>query len=251
MKKHLILVGLTAVSIFLSTQGLAFAHMRDYIFNQGYHTTRKGEFEVELHHDFNMPNTESDSTFNSLHQVELEYGITNRLQLSYYEVYKWDRTDDWQRDAFKVEAKYRFLESGELPVDIALYGEYKNPNGRQDSASDELEGKLILSRDFGPWNVIANLITERKINEHEDLQWEYTAGISYALNPKLRLGLELKETLGDQGEFGIHRKGHELQLMPVIAASLTPHSRILFGPAIGLTRAADDLQLTSIVEIEF
>ena len=239
MKRQLTVIGLAAFSIVLITQGRASAHMRDYIFNQGYHTTRKGEFEVELYNDLNMPDTEQSGTYNSLHQVELEYGITNRLQLAYYEVYKWDRTDDWQRDDFKIEGKYRFLESGELPVDIALYGEYKNPNGRNEAASDELEGKLILSRDFGPWNVIANLITERKINEHENLQWEYTAGISRALNPKIRLGLEVKET------------SHELQLMPVIAANLTPHSRILFGPAFGLTRASDDLQLKSIVEIEF
>ncbi len=252
MNRQLIFIMLAAVSIFLFTgEGRAFAHMRDYIFNQEYYTTRKGEFEVELYNDFNMPEARKSATYNSLHQVEVEYGITNRLQLAYYEVFKWNRTDDWQRDALKIEAKYRFLESGELPVDVALYGEYKNPNGRQDSASDELEGKLILSRDFGQWNIIANLITERKINEHEDLQWSYTAGVSYALNPKVRLGLELKETLGDQGEFGIHRKDHQLQLMPVIATSFTPHSRILFGPAIGLTRAADDLQLKSIVEIEF
>ena len=237
-------------SIFLG-EAPAFAHMRDYLFNQGYHTPHKGEFEVELYNDFNMPNTEKDATFDSRHQVELEYGVTNRLQLAYYEVYKWNRTDDFERDSFKIETKYRFLESGELPVDIALYGEYKNPNGREKSASDELEGKLIFSRDFGPWNIVANLITERKINEHEDLQWGYTAGASYAVNPKIRLGLEIKETLGDQGEFGIRRKSHELQLMPTIAASLTPHSRILFGTAVGLTHAADDLQLKSIVEVEF
>ena len=251
MRRQFVLISMTAISMLLCTQGRASAHMRDYLFNQGYHTTRKGEAEVELYNDFNMPNTERDNTFNSLHQVELEYGITNRLQLSYYEVYKWNRTDDWQRDAFKVEAKYRFLESGELPVDIALYGEYKNPNGRNQAASDEVEGKLILSRDFGRWNIVGNLITERKINEHEDLQWSYTAGASYELNPKVRLGLELQETLGDQGEFGIRRKDHQLQLMPVIAASLTPNCRVLFGPAVGLTHAADDLQLKSIVEIEF
>ncbi len=225
--------------------------MRDYLLNQGYHTTRKGEFEVELYNDLNFKDTDDNFEDNSKHQIELEYGLTNRLQLAYYEVFTWDRPDDWQRDAFKIEAKYRFLESGELPVDIALYGEYKNPNGRQDTASDELEGKLILSRDLGPWNLVANLIAERKINEHEDLQWEYSLGASYPVNSKLRLGLELKETLGDQGEFGIHRKGHELQLMPVAAWSITPHARVLFGPAVGLTRAADDLQLKSIVEIEF
>ena len=229
----------------------AAAHMRDYIFNQGYHTTKKGEFEVELYNDYKMPESENDGTFNSQHQIELEYGLTNRLQLAYYEVFTWDRPNDWQRNAFKVETKYRLFESGELPVDIALYGEYKNPNGHWETASDELEAKLILSKDLGPWNLVGNLITERKINEHEDLQWEYTAGVSYAVKPNLRAGLEIKETLGDQGDFGPMRRGHELQLMPVIAYNPTPHARLLFGPAFGLTGPADDVQLKSIVEIEF
>ena len=250
MKRSRIAAAFVLIGLVLGN-GSAYAHMRDTLFNQGYHTTRKGELEVELYNDFNFKDTDNDSTNHSKHQVELEYGVTNHLQLAYYEVFTWDRPNDWQRDAFKVEAKYRFLESGELPVDIALYGEYKNPNGRDRIASDELEGKLIFSKDVGPWNVIGNLIAERKINEHEDLQWEYTAGVSYAVNSRVRLGLELKETLGDQGEFGIRRKNHELQLMPVIAASLTPHTHLLFGTAFGLTRASDDLQVKSILEIEF
>ncbi len=251
MKRQIIFSSLALGSLLFLGEGSAFAHMRDYLFNQGYYTTRKGEFEVEFYNDLNLKDTDQSSTFNSKHQVELEYGLTSHWQWAYYEVFTWDRPNDWQRDSLKIETKYRFLESGELPVDIALYAEYVNPNGHQESASDELEGKLILSRDFGPWNVIGNLITERKINEHEDLQWEYTAGVSYALRPKVRLGLELKETLGDQGEFGIHRKDHKLQLMPVIAVSPASHTRILFGPAVGLTRASNDLQFRSLVEIEF
>lgn len=242
---------LAAVLTVLGRSAPAFAHMRDYLLNQGYHTARKGEFEVELYNDLNLKEADNDDTYSSKHQVELEYGLTSHLQLAYYELFTWDRPKDWRRDSFKIEGKYRFLESGELPVDIALYGEYKNPNGSRDASSDELEGKLILSREIGPWNVIANLITERKINEHEDLQWEYTLGASYAVHPRMRLGLEMKETLGDQGEFGIRRKGHKLQIMPVVAVSITPHSRILFGPAFGLTRASDDIQLKSIVEVEF
>ena len=227
------------------------AHVRDYIFNQQYYTTRKGEFEIESYNDLNLKEMSKDKTYNSKHQVELEYGVTNHLQLAFYELFQWDQSHNWQQDAFKVETKYRFFEAGELPVDVALYGEYANPNGPQKISSDEVEGKLILSRDCGPWNLVANLIAERQINRHEDLQWSYMAGASYLLNPKIRLGLELRETLGDQGEFGIHRKDHQLQLLPGIYASLTPNIRILFGPAIGLTRAADDLQLKSIVEVEF
>ena len=239
-----------ALSVF-GTEQRAFAHMRDYLVNQPYYTTRKGEFEVELYNDLNWTDVHNDETYNSGHQVELEYGITDHLQLAYYELFKWDRLKDWQQDASKIEGKYRFLESGELPMDIALYTEYKNPNGHQNIASDEIETKLILSRDVGSWNITANFTAERQINRQEDWQLEYTAGVNYPIDPRIRLGLELRETLGDSSKFCFGGKNRELQLVPGIYANITPHTRVLFGPAIGLTRATDDLQLKSIVEIEF
>ena len=39
--------------------------------------------------------------------------------------------------------------------------------------------------------------------------------------------------------------------MPLVAANLNDHLRVLVGTAFGLTHAADDLQLKSIVEMEF
>ena len=251
MKPQLIFISLATLSIFLSTEGHVYAHMRDYLVNQPYYTTRKGEFEVELYNDLNLTDVRNDETYNSGHQVELEYGITDHLQLAYYELFKWGRLKDWQQDAFKIEGKYRFFESGELPVDIALYTEYKNPNGHQNIASDEIETKLILSRDLGPWNITANFTAERQINRQENWQLEYTAGVSYPIDPRIRLGLELRETLGDSSKFGFGGKNRELQLVPGVYANITPHMRVLFGPAIGLTRGTDDLQLKSIVEIEF
>ena len=243
---------IATTGIFLALNpGTAFAHMRDYLVNQSYYTTHKGEFEVELYSDLNLTDVRDDKTTNSGHQAELEYGITDHLQLSYYELFKWDQSENFQQDAFKVEGKYRFLESGELPVDIALYTEYKNPNGHQNIASDEIETKLILSRDLGPWNMTANFTAERQINHQENWQLEYAVGISYPVNPRIRLGLELRETLGDSSEFGFGGKNRELQLVPGIYANITPHTRVLFGPAIGLIQSTDDLQLKSIVEIEF
>src|SRR6185436_8526431 len=84
----------------------ASAHARDYILNQQYYTAKRGEFEVELYNDYNLPEAHHDGTFNSKHQIELEYGITNNLQFAVYEVYTWDRAEDWARDEFKLEAKY-------------------------------------------------------------------------------------------------------------------------------------------------
>ena len=227
------------------------AEARDYLVNQNYDTTEKGEFEVELYNDMNFSEADNDDSYNSKHQVELEYGVTNHLQLAYYEVYAWDRAEDWARDAFKIEAKLRFFEAGQLPVDVAFYTEYENPNGPRKAHSDVVENKLILSKDLGPWNLVGNFIFERDINRHSEWAFEYTAGISYPVRPTTRISLELKETLGDSKEFGLRRDDHQLQLVPGIYTNLTAHVRLLAGVAFGLTKAADDVQLKSLLEWEF
>lgn len=238
------------VVVLLSAPPVAEAHLRDYLVSRDYYTAAQGEWEVELYHDIDFPESDNDDTYHSKHQVELEYGLTNHLQLAYYEVYTWDRTKDWERDAFKIEAKLRLAEAGQWPVDVALYTEYKNPDGHRDVRSDELENKLILSKDVGPWNVVANFVFEKELNSGEPWEYEYTAGISYAVTPRTRLGLEVQQGLGHSDDF--HFDGtQELLLVPGIYTSLTPHVRLLAGPAFGLTRSSDDLQLRSIVEVEF
>lgn len=227
------------------------AHLRDYILNQYYYTAKQGEFEVELWNDVIFPEADNDDTYKTKHQLELEYGITDHFQLAYYEVSTWDRAKDWERDQFKIEAKLRLAEAGQWPVDVAFYTEYKNPDGSRDARSDAIENKLILSKDFGPWNVVGNAMVERKINEHDDWEFAYTTGVSYALTARTRLGLEWKETLGDSDEFGLRRKDHKVFVAPGIYHSFTPNVRLLCAPAFGLTRASDDLQLRTILEIEF
>ncbi len=229
---------------------IAEAHLKDYLVTQDYYTAKRGEFEVALWNDMNFPEADNDGTYNTKHQIELEYGLLDHLQVSYYEVYAWDRAEDWSRDEFKIETKYRFADAGQWPLDAALYAEYANPNGHRATASDELEGKLILSRDVGPWNAAVNLIAGKPINTGSPWAYEYTAGISYALTARTRLGLEIKQGLGDSRDFDVSKQ-QPLYLVPGIYTSLTPHVRVLVGPAFGLTRVSDDVQLKSIVEIEF
>jgi len=242
--------GWVIVCLALSSGQLAEAHLRDYLVNQSYYTAKQGEFEVEFYHDVNLPEADNDDTYSSKHQVEVEYGLTDHVQLAYYEVYTWNRRQDWERDMFKIEAKLRLADAGEWPLDATLYAEYKAPDGPRDARSDAIESKVILSKDFGPWNVIGNFVFERDINTHSDWEFEYTAGISRAITPRTRIGLEVKQGLGTSDEFKFDGT-QNLQVVPGIYTSLTPHVRVLFGPAFGLTRASDDVQLRSIVEVEF
>ena len=227
------------------------AQAQEYLLNQAYETAERGEVEVEFYNDMHFTEADRDDSYHSKHQIEVEYGLTDHLQLAYYEVYTWDRAKDWERDAFKIEAKLRLAEAGRWPVDLALYTEYKNPDGHRAIHSDELENKVILSKEIGPWDLVGNVVFEKQLNTGSDWELEYTAGASYALTPRIRVGLELKETLGDPDEFGVRRTDHELFLVPALYANLAPHVRVLAGPAFGLTHASDDLQLKSIVEVEF
>ncbi len=241
-----VMVGLLGVVVMPRVE----AHVRDYLLNQPYYTTKRGEFEVESYNDMHFTEANNDESYNSEHQIEVEYGVTDHLQLAYYEVYAWDRTDDWHRDALKIEAKWRFAEVGQWPVDVALYTEYKNPNGHRQDHSDVLENKIIVSKDLGPWNLIGNFVFEKPLNNGEPWEYEYTAGVSYGLTPRTRLGLEVQQGLGDSQHFQLN-DGEPLYLAPGIYTSLTPHTRILVSPMFGLTKVSDDFQLRSIIEVEF
>lgn len=245
-----VLGGAVFVFVLAVSSPCAQAHVKDYIVSQDYYTAKKGEFEVAFWNDYHLAEFNNDDTYNSKHQVELEYGILDHVQLAYYEVYTWDRAKNWERDEFKIEAKARLAQAGQWPVDIALYTEYANPNGRRQENSDEIENKIIVSRDFGPWNLVGNFIFEKKLNEGSPWEYEYTASVSYSVSPRTRLGLEVKQGLGDSEDFAFD-KTQALYLVPGIYTSITPHIRLLFGPAFGLTRVSDDLQLRSIVEVEF
>ena len=230
--------------------GPAVAHAAEYLVNQDYETLKKGEFEVEMYNDFNFAEADHSGSYNSKHQVELEYGVLDRLQLAYYDVYTWDRPKDWERDAFKIEVKYRFAEAGQWPVDVALYTEYENPDGPRAAHSDVVEQKLILSKAFGRWHLIANAIVEKQVNTGSHWDYEYTAGVSYDLTPKTHVEIEVKEGLGDSKDFDFSGR-QLLYLIPSLSMTITPHVRLLVGPAFGMTRASDDLQLKSIMEVEF
>lgn len=227
------------------------AHMRNFLLNQDYYTAGQGEFEVELYNDYNLADSSDADSFNSKHQIELEYGITDHVQAALYDVVTWDRADHWEQNEWKAELKARLAEAGQWPVDVALYTEYANPDGHENAHSDAWENKLILAKDLGPVHVAANVIAERLISTRADWEWAYTLGASYALSPRVRPMLEYKESLGSGDNLEWFAHDHAAYLLPGVAVNVTPHLNVLAGAAFGLTRASDDVQLRSIVEFEF
>lgn len=228
-----LLLGLALLSLAASP---AQAHLRNYLDTYGYYTLEKGESEIELWNDLNNPD-EGDDYW--VHQTEFEYGVTDRYTVGVYAVFK----EGEGFSAFKLENRVRLAEPGELWVDPAFYIEIKDANGHKDE--DEVESKIILSKDIGRWNVSWNGIIEfeREIKATGGDEWEMESamaiGTAYNGGWRVTPGVEL------------YSAEHATRIVPGLYIDLAKDVRLNIGVGIGLEENADDAQLKSILEIEF
>lgn len=229
----------------------AFAHARTYVFSQEYQTLPQGTFELENHTTLKVPRDEHSNVNTWTFQNELEYGVTDHLNIAHYEV--WERQnkrndDDTTKYAgFFWEAKYRIGERGKYWVDPLLYVEYKyDPRTRFTGASQTLESKIVLSKDLGDrWNVVYNHVLESKFGHKGRTDHKFTSGLNYEFADGLHLGLEFK---GDYWRAGSNK--NRLALGPTLAWE-NRYFWMAWGAAFGVNRHADDYETKLSVGVPF
>lgn len=222
--------------LMLSLASHVHAHLRNYLDTYNYSTLEKGRYEFEFFNDYHDPDNGEGYWLN---QSEVEFGITDRYTMGLYGVFQ----EGLGFTAFKIENRYRLLEPGEWIVDPALYFEIKDANDHKDE--DELEGKIILSKDIGKVNVTFNGILEyeREIEPNGDTEWEMEAAMSlgacYATGHRITPGIEL------------YSAENETRLVPGLYVDLAKDIRLNVGVGIGLEENAEDAIFKSILEFEF
>ena len=181
----------TAAAVVFLAAAPARADRKFYLFTYQYATLPKGAAELEtwiLRQDDDAVGRQIDGEL----QLEGEFGITDRLDISLYTILKKEGSSALDWDASKIEAKYRLGQPGAWPVDIELYAEYEQPF--KVHGWGEPEFKLILARDFGRVNLAGNLIFAKPVDDEtgRHLAWEkeWAAGASYELSPRVNLGVE-------------------------------------------------------------
>ena len=232
MKKYA--VALSALFFLLCTAATAGADVRQYTWTYGYMTPAKNEIEFEWWYDFQK---KPDRTV-SLPLMEVEYGITDHWVAGLYGVLVKDGAQSWKFDEVRLEQRYRLFDPGVLPVDTALYFEYKH-NFVEDE--NELEGKVILSKDFGRFNSTVNLIVEQVLKGGEDTEYGYSAGVSYPLSDVVRPGVEAFGAW--KGEESEHYVG------PSVALYLGK-TWVNAGVGFGYAKDSDDFQMRVILSHE-
>lgn len=254
--------------------------------HEGYITTYnhhiyKGEFEVMLMNDFTSPSgpkRRNDGHENYFSQMlEIEYAPTSQLAFEFMaEAFEDIGTGDSRFTGFRYEARYRLFEE-EVPLNPVLYVEYEDlhvatrykmevsgwvepPFEEEEGDSDResiLESRLILSEDFGRWNVAFNWINESDLNAGE-AAFGYSLGALYRLpqhseeghahhtgNTKFMrpttLAFELFGALGDTNKFDLRPSRQEHYFQPSVMFHVGENSMFSIGAGIGLTHASDNM----------
>lgn len=184
----------------LALAARAEANPRPLPFTYTSETLREGEAEVEQFVDGTPVRARNATTGNPAWfvamqlQTELEYGITNRLELGLYVT--WvpaagssfvDTPTLTEGNGVKQRLRYQFAEPGEWPVDVGVYGELV-----ENEREFEIEAKILLQRRIGRLRVAANLWGEREFYWDGRAEWVLnpTLGVTYAATANLHLGVE-------------------------------------------------------------
>lgn len=197
-----------SVSLTLALLGRpALATPRTLPFTYPNETLPKGDLEVELYTDVNPLRVPVDASgevpgnmwgFGYRLQTEIEYGITDRVELGFYQVFEAAPVPGGDNalvfDGLKWRVRTRLAEPGQLPVDIGFYFELE-------TMRDELaaEFKLNLQRRFGRLRLLTNLWVEEawvrpldsKAHGREaEFIVNPTGGASFEVTPTFHPGLE-------------------------------------------------------------
>lgn len=213
------------------------AHVRDYLDTYSPATLERGRAEVELWTDRRNPDN-GDGYW--VHQTEVEYGVTDRYTLGLYGVF----VDGQGFSAVKVENRYRPVVPASWPLKTAFYLEFQKANGRKEN--NEIEGKVLLAKDWGRWNLTVNPILELEESREAngDTSWELESALAVGtcvrrywknVTPGVELFLAEKAS----------------RITPGLYIDLASGIRLNLGVGLGLEKQADDAQLKSILEIEF
>lgn len=131
------------------------------------------------------------------HRLELEFGLTDRLQTAFYVNFAGyaagpanDRREGFEYQGVSSEWKLSLLDPVADPLGFALYLE-----GGLSPLETEIEAKVIVDRVVGPWILALNLVAEWEFEREEgetvtETGLETDVGVAYRFDGGYSLGLE-------------------------------------------------------------
>jgi len=135
--------------------------------------------------------TKSVTSIRSELQTELEYGLTDKVEIALYFAFRQAASATspyFQFRGLKQRVRWEISDQSYWPLGLGVYGEITEYHDEL-----EFEQKVLLSRRFGAIGVAANLWVEQEYYFQND-EWRFiynpTAGGYYEFSPNFTLGAE-------------------------------------------------------------
>jgi hypothetical protein len=246
---------LAPLALLLLIPGLALADERPYAFTYEPTVSAQGEMELEFYETLYQPKEGGSAASTWEHKLELGYGLTDRLSLSAYGVFRTTSAESFQAEAIRLEARYKLLDAGASPVDLVLYGELEKEV--VDDKPWGLEEKVILGRNYGRLSWALNLIAEQEFpaGGGNELKLGWSAGMAAEPVNGLRLGVE---GFGTRVRAADGAREYTAYAGPTGAVSLPFMSKLgvnsawlILGAVFGLNPASDKVQARAVLGTDF
>ncbi|MDD4914526.1 MAG: hypothetical protein PHW13_05740 [Methylococcales bacterium] len=217
----------------------------------GYQTQGKGNLDPELLSSYiavghTAGNGGTSPTFASQsmmrYAIELEYGLTDKIDFAYYLNLARPDGQDLQYAGSKFRFRGRIAEAGELPVDLGWYSEVEWWSSKFND--DQLEGEFMLNmqKDMGPWTIIVNAPDIEKVivgnNQRMVFEIGWRGEASYQMTDRTRVGLQFYGSPGTVND-PTPLAQQQQYVVPTVHTVLFNAFRSSLGLGFGLNEGSD------------
>jgi Putative MetA-pathway of phenol degradation len=183
-------------------------------------------------------------------QEEIEIGLPGRFQLDLYQDWTIDKDGKAEHLDFAAEIRWGLADWGEIPLNPALYFEYKWTDPSR--GGDVIEPKILFGDDFGEgWHWGLNLVYERELSGEKAEEYQITQGISRTLMDEVfSVGMEMKyvrETVAGAR----NDPDHKFLIGPSVQWKPRDNMHLDLVALAGVTKASPDLETWLVFGIDF
>lgn len=199
----------------------------------------------------------ANGTFASHHTwynaYELDYGLTDRIEIAGYATFAQPNGRPLQWAGSKFHVRGRLFDEDELPLNLGWYVEIEAHKTPQfDDAHTELELQPIIEKDIGRVMFLLNPKFEKVLSgegRHQGFEFGYAAAVKYRWKRQLSPGVEFYGGAGliNQPD---PRREQQHYVFPTLSGELGHGFEYNIGIGYGLTPGSDRLIFKIGVELE-
>lgn len=214
---------------------------------------------VELHSNFTIDGSKTMMnglfpTNHAFHEtLEITQGITDCFELGYYNFTSARSGEGWDWVGTHLRPRVRVPESLKWPVGLSLSAEFGYQRRVYSLDTWTIEIRPIIDKEAGKWYLAFNPTLDRSLageNKNKGFEFSPNFKVSYAVIPKMSVGLEYYGTLGPISQFDPLSEQQQ-QIFPTMDLNLSPNWEVNFGLGVGMTRSTDHLIAKLILGYRF